>query len=94
MQTTAHSVNHQGGGNFDVDGQTFVIGRAVQDASGLHHPVLNLHGQRAGTFDYLSGHWFVAFNYSISGSRLGGALAPDAAAALFDLWRAYGFPTE
>ncbi|NUP14254.1 MAG: hypothetical protein HOW73_50105 [Polyangiaceae bacterium] len=94
MQTTSHNVNFNGGGNFEVDGQAFLVNRGEKDARGLHHSVVNVHGQRAATFDYVDGHWFVAFNYSISGSRLGGALAPDAAGALFDVWRAYGFPTE
>jgi hypothetical protein len=88
------SVAHAGGGNFHVDGQAFVVHAPMQDARGLHHAVLNVYGQRAASFDYIDGHWYVAFNLSLPSHIAGAALAPDAAAALFDMWRAYGFPLE
>ena len=91
---TNGNVAHKGGGNFEVEGQAFVVQAAVQDPRGLHHAVLNVHGQRAATFDYMDGQWYVAFNHSLQGSRYGGVLSPDAASALYDAWRAYGFPTE
>lgn len=94
MQMIEQSVLHRGGGNFEVEGQPFVVTVALQDARGLHHAVLNVHGQRAATFDYMDGQWYVGFNHSLQGSRYGGVLSADGAAALYDAWRAYGFPTE
>jgi hypothetical protein len=94
MQTTAHNVAHQAGGTFVVDGQGFAIHTAIQDARGLHHSVINVYGQRAATFDYVEGHWYVGFNQSIARRAAAGTLGPDAAAALFDTWSAYGFPVE
>jgi hypothetical protein len=88
------SVAHAGGGHFHVDGYAFVVHAAMQDARGLHHPVLNVYGQRAASFDHIDGHWYVAFNQSLPSHIAGAALAPEAAAALFDAWRVYGFPHE